>query len=62
VNFEFTAPGTSEENGKVESAYATLWGESLGSTQHDKLICRIEKLGLDRVCLLTMFHRCIILQ
>jgi hypothetical protein len=28
VNFEFTAPGTPEENRKVERTYATLWGRA----------------------------------
>jgi hypothetical protein len=28
VQFEFTAPGTPEENGKVERTYATLWGRA----------------------------------
>jgi hypothetical protein len=28
VNFEFTDPGTPEENGKVERTYLTLWGRA----------------------------------
>jgi hypothetical protein len=28
TQFKFTAPGTPEENGKVERMFATLWGRS----------------------------------
>jgi hypothetical protein len=28
LQFEFTAPGTPQENGKVERAFATLWGRT----------------------------------
>jgi hypothetical protein len=28
VNFEFTAQGTPEKNGKVERTYANLWGRA----------------------------------
>jgi hypothetical protein len=39
TQFEFTAPGTSEENGKVERMFATLW---------ERLRARMNQANLDK--------------
>jgi hypothetical protein len=37
LQFEFTAPGTPQENGKVERAFATLWGRTRAMLNQAKL-------------------------
>jgi hypothetical protein len=38
LQFEFTAPGTPpQENGKVEKAFATLWGRTRAMINQDQL-------------------------
>jgi transposase InsO family protein len=47
IKFEFTAPGTPQKNGKVERAFATLYGKTrfmLNSARH--LQHYLVKLGL----------------